>query len=58
MCIPPALFPPLTSYMKFQVLSDSVKKRDYDEKLRKEETMAKSVCQRSHSSSHQVNTMI
>ncbi|BAT93293.1 hypothetical protein LR48_Vigan05g019200 [Vigna angularis] len=39
----------------YEVLSDSVKKRDYDEKLRKEETMAKSVCQRSHSSSHQDN---
>ncbi|KAL5159825.1 DnaJ subfamily C member 14 [Glycine soja] len=39
----------------YEVLSDSVKKRDYDEQLRKEESMAKSVCQRSHSSSHQDN---
>ncbi|WJX68154.1 hypothetical protein P8452_52550 [Trifolium repens] len=40
----------------YEVLSDSVKKRDYDEQLRKEESMAKSVCQKSHSSSHQDNT--
>ncbi|KAK7243959.1 hypothetical protein RIF29_38774 [Crotalaria pallida] len=38
----------------YEVLSDSVKKRDYDEKLRKEES-AKTVCQKSHSSSHQDN---
>ncbi|CAL5187200.1 unnamed protein product [Lathyrus oleraceus] len=40
----------------YEVLADSVKKRDYDEQLRKEESMAKSVCQKSHSSSHQDNT--
>ncbi|MCH87314.1 chaperone protein dnaJ, partial [Trifolium medium] len=40
----------------YEVLSDSVKKRDYDEQLRKEESMAKSVCQKSHSSSHQKNS--
>ncbi|KAI5414709.1 Bifunctional aspartokinase/homoserine dehydrogenase 1 [Lathyrus oleraceus] len=40
----------------YKVLADSVKKRDYDEQLRKEESMAKSVCQKSHSSSHQDNT--
>lgn len=39
----------------YKVLADSVKKRDYDEQLRKE-SMAKSVCQKSHSSSHQDNT--
>lgn len=31
------------------MLSDSVKKRDYDEQLRKEESKTKSVCQRSQS---------
>lgn len=35
----------------YEVLSDSVKKRDYDDHLRKEE--AKSVSQESHSASHQ-----
>ncbi|KAA0032836.1 dnaJ-like protein subfamily C member 14-like isoform X2 [Cucumis melo var. makuwa] len=33
----------------YEVLSDSVKKRDYDEQLRKEESKTKSVCQRSQS---------
>lgn len=37
----------------YEVLSDSTKKRDYDEQLRKEES--KSVCQKSHGSSHQGN---
>ncbi|KAL1349204.1 hypothetical protein HN51_025712 [Arachis hypogaea] len=40
----------------YEVLSDTVKKRDYDEQLRKEESMAKSVCQKSHGSSHQDNS--
>ncbi|KAI5447509.1 hypothetical protein KIW84_015095 [Lathyrus oleraceus] len=40
----------------YEVLADSVKKRDYDEQLRKEESMAKSVCQKSHSSSRHDNT--
>ena len=38
--------------LNFQVLSDSMKKGDYDEQLRKEE--AKSVSQKSHNTSHQV----
>ncbi|BFG28834.1 hypothetical protein CerSpe_151080 [Prunus speciosa] len=37
----------------FEVLSDSTKKRDYDEQLRKEESKTKSVCQKSHGTSHQ-----
>ena len=41
-----------------QVLSDSIKKRDYDEQLRKEESRTRSVCQRSHSTSHQVNNVV
>lgn len=36
-----------------QILSDSTKKRDYDEQLRKEETRNRSVCQQPHTS-HQV----
>ena len=40
-----------------QVLSDSIKKRDYDEQLRKE-SRTRSVCQRSHSTSHQVNNVV
>ncbi|XP_057474051.1 uncharacterized protein LOC130762432 isoform X2 [Actinidia eriantha] len=36
----------------YEVLSDSMKKRDYDEQLRKE--AAKSVSQKSHNTSHQV----
>ncbi|KAE8669656.1 cucumber peeling cupredoxin-like [Hibiscus syriacus] len=40
----------------YEVLSDSMKKRDYDEQLRKEESKARSVCQKSHSSSHQQST--
>ncbi|KAL7161448.1 hypothetical protein ACSBR2_042000 [Camellia fascicularis] len=36
----------------YEVLSDSVKKRDYDEHLRKEET--KRVSQTSHNASHPV----
>ncbi|CAK7323935.1 unnamed protein product [Dovyalis caffra] len=39
----------------YEVLSDSVKKRDYDEQLRKEESRTRSVCQRSHSTSNQDN---
>ena len=35
-----------------------MKKRDYDEQLRKEESMAKSVCQKSHATSCQVHLMI
>ncbi|XVE63209.1 hypothetical protein DITRI_Ditri07aG0001300 [Diplodiscus trichospermus] len=37
----------------YEVLSDSVKKRDYDEQLRKEESRTRSVCQKSYSSSRQ-----
>jgi DnaJ family protein C protein 14 len=37
----------------YEVLSDFVKKRDYDEQLRKEESRTRSVCQTSHASSHQ-----
>lgn len=42
----------------YEVLSDSVKKRDYDEQLRKEEWKTKSVCQRSQSygTSQQMNS--
>ncbi|XP_022942369.1 uncharacterized protein LOC111447434 isoform X1 [Cucurbita moschata] len=42
----------------YEVLSDSVKKRDYDEQLRKEESKTRSVCQRSQSygASQQMNT--
>ncbi|CAL0326440.1 unnamed protein product [Lupinus luteus] len=39
----------------YEVLSDSVKKIDYDEKLKKEESMAKTVCQSSHGSSNKRN---
>ncbi|KAF3958918.1 hypothetical protein CMV_016219 [Castanea mollissima] len=39
----------------YEVLSDCIKKRDYDEQLRKEESRTRSVCQRSHSTSHQGN---
>ncbi|ESQ35145.1 hypothetical protein EUTSA_v10007268mg [Eutrema salsugineum] len=37
----------------YEVLSDSVKRRDYDEQLKKEESRTRSVCQTSHASSHQ-----
>jgi DnaJ family protein C protein 14 len=37
----------------YEVLSDSVKRRDYDELLKKEESRTKIVCQSSHASSHQ-----
>ncbi|XP_040986331.1 uncharacterized protein LOC121234457 [Juglans microcarpa x Juglans regia] len=37
----------------YEVLSDSTKRRDYDEQLRKEELRTKSVCQKSHGTSHQ-----
>ncbi|XP_023542501.1 uncharacterized protein LOC111802385 isoform X1 [Cucurbita pepo subsp. pepo] len=42
----------------YEVLSDSVKKRDYDEQLRKEELKTRSVCQRSQSygASQQMNS--
>ncbi|XP_011030754.1 PREDICTED: uncharacterized protein LOC105130105 isoform X1 [Populus euphratica] len=40
----------------YEVLSDSVKKRDYDEQLRKEESRTRSVCQKSHSTSRQDNS--
>ncbi|KAF3589405.1 hypothetical protein F2Q69_00026882 [Brassica cretica] len=36
-----------------QVLSDAVKRRDYDEQLKKEESKTRTVCQTSHASSHQ-----
>ncbi|KAE8712980.1 putative ATP binding protein [Hibiscus syriacus] len=38
----------------YEVLSDSMKKRDYDEQLRKEESKTRSVCQKSHSSTRQI----
>ncbi|KAF8082218.1 hypothetical protein N665_0844s0031 [Sinapis alba] len=37
----------------YEVLSDSVKRRDYDEQLKKEESRTRTVCQTSHASSHQ-----
>ncbi|KAI9403519.1 hypothetical protein POPTR_001G438300v4 [Populus trichocarpa] len=37
----------------YEVLSDSVKKRDYDEQLRREESKTRSVCQKSHGTSCQ-----
>ncbi|PRQ30660.1 putative DnaJ domain, cleavage inducing molecular chaperone, Jiv [Rosa chinensis] len=37
----------------YEVLSDSIKKRDYDEQLRKEESKTKSVCQTSYATSAQ-----
>ncbi|KAG5255255.1 Terminal organelle assembly protein [Salix suchowensis] len=37
----------------YEVLSDSLKKRDYDEQLRKEEFKTRSVCQKSHGTSCQ-----
>ncbi|KAM7251718.1 hypothetical protein ACFE04_023601 [Oxalis oulophora] len=37
----------------YEVLSDSVKKRDYDEQLKKEEFRTRTVCQTSQGSSHQ-----
>ncbi|OMP07785.1 hypothetical protein COLO4_07049 [Corchorus olitorius] len=42
----------------YEVLSDSMKKRDYDEQLRKEESRTKSVCQKSHGSSRQCKNNI
>ncbi|KAI5605819.1 hypothetical protein Peur_037427 [Populus x canadensis] len=39
----------------YEVLSDSVKKRDYDEQLRREESKTRSVCQKSHGTSCQDN---
>ncbi|GLT53933.1 hypothetical protein SLA2020_271670 [Shorea laevis] len=39
----------------YEVLCDSTKKRDYDEQLRKEESRTRSVCQKSHGTSHQDN---
>ncbi|KAJ4836077.1 hypothetical protein Tsubulata_010697 [Turnera subulata] len=43
----------------YEVLSDSVKKRDYDEQLRKEESRQRSVCQKSYSSSpHNTNAFM
>ncbi|KAH0877677.1 hypothetical protein HID58_065071 [Brassica napus] len=36
-----------------KVLSDAVKRRDYDEQLKKEESRTRTVCQTSHASSHQ-----
>ncbi|KAJ6423194.1 hypothetical protein OIU84_024180 [Salix udensis] len=39
----------------YEVLSDSLKKRDYDEQLRKEEFKTRSVCQKSHGTSCQDN---
>ncbi|KAK8648194.1 hypothetical protein V6N13_128955 [Hibiscus sabdariffa] len=40
----------------YEVLSDSMKKRDYDEQLRKEESKTRSVCQKSHSCTRQQST--
>ncbi|KAJ6727874.1 hypothetical protein OIU74_006004 [Salix koriyanagi] len=40
----------------YEVLSDSVKKRDYDELLRKEESSTRSVCQKPSSTSCQDNS--
>ncbi|TYI95921.1 hypothetical protein E1A91_D01G033100v1 [Gossypium mustelinum] len=40
----------------YEVLSDSTKKKDYDEQLRKEESKTRSVCQKSHSSTRQQAT--
>ncbi|KAB5534846.1 hypothetical protein DKX38_017932 [Salix brachista] len=40
----------------YEVLSDSVKKRDYDEQLRKEESSTRSVCQKPSSTSCQDNS--
>ncbi|CDY40040.1 BnaC05g12750D [Brassica napus] len=37
----------------YEVLSDAVKRRDYDEQLKKEESRTRTVCQTSHASSHQ-----
>ncbi|KAG2268445.1 hypothetical protein Bca52824_063000 [Brassica carinata] len=37
----------------YEVLSDAVKRRDYDEQLKKEESKTRTVCQTSHASSHQ-----
>uniref|UniRef100_A0A2P2IH42 Uncharacterized protein LOC105111254 n=2 Tax=Rhizophora mucronata TaxID=61149 RepID=A0A2P2IH42_RHIMU len=37
----------------YEVLSDSTRKRDYDDLLRKEEYKTRSVCQKSYGSSHQ-----
>ncbi|KAJ6966818.1 hypothetical protein NC652_004390 [Populus alba x Populus x berolinensis] len=39
----------------YEVLSDSVKKRDYDEQLRREESKTRSVCQKSHGTSCQAH---
>ncbi|KAG8657809.1 dnaJ homolog dnj-5 isoform X1 [Manihot esculenta] len=39
----------------YEVLSDSLKKRDYDEQLRKEELKTRSVCQKSHVTPRQGN---
>ncbi|KAJ7981983.1 DnaJ-like subfamily C member 14 [Quillaja saponaria] len=39
----------------YEVLSDSMKKREYDEQLRKQEFMARSVCQKSHGTSSHEN---
>ncbi|KDP33261.1 hypothetical protein JCGZ_13101 [Jatropha curcas] len=39
----------------YEVLSDSTKKRDYDEQLRKEESKTRSVCQKSHGTPNQDN---
>ncbi|OWM88535.1 hypothetical protein CDL15_Pgr002302 [Punica granatum] len=40
----------------YEVLSDSTKKRDYDEQLKKEETKSRSVCQQTHGFSQQDGT--
>lgn len=51
-CGVPSVLHESLSGLKFQVLSDSVKKRDYDDQLRKEES--KSVSHKSHNTPHQV----
>ncbi|EEF32426.1 uncharacterized protein LOC8266279 [Ricinus communis] len=39
----------------YEVLSDSSKKRDYDEQLKKEESKTRGVCQKSHAAANQSN---
>ncbi|KAL6975102.1 hypothetical protein U1Q18_023897 [Sarracenia purpurea var. burkii] len=50
-CVVPYVIRETYDSLNFQVLSDSMKKRDYDEQLRKEES--KSVSHNSHNTSHQ-----
>ncbi|KAH0921681.1 hypothetical protein HID58_021699 [Brassica napus] len=46
-------FKKLQFFRLYAVLSDAVKRRDYDEQLKKEESRTRTVCQTSHASSHQ-----